>query len=377
MTELISIETREQWQAIREGVQSLCTLAGANVFATPMWLEAAMQWQYPLNKLRLTIAEEASGYFGFAPLVLRPTLYAGIPLKTLSWLSVPDNQFIDFVVPPNRDADFAARLASHLRQRRSDWDRLQLDYLCDIYPNWRRLVEALRREGIATRVESTGTNPFVDLSGDFETYFKQRSRSLKKTLNLSSNRLDKRGSVTVDWIRSSSEVGEALKEAVRISQISWKQETGNSLDRPGPRAFIERLTEAAQQDRIASLWLLRLDGKVIATEYQIIVNGNVHALRSDFDPAYAEAGPGTYLNYQLLKRLFGQALIRYYMGPGTNAYKMRWTDVGEPMYRLVGYSPTVRGSLLRQLDERIRPIVRSLRRQIGESKTPSQLSAAK
>jgi CelD/BcsL family acetyltransferase involved in cellulose biosynthesis len=104
-----------------------------------------------------------------------------------------------------------------------------------------------------------------------------------------------------------------------------------------------------------------LDGKVIATEYQVIADGHVYALRSDFDPAYSDMSPGTFLNHYLLKRLFGSDLIRYYMGPGENAYKMRWTDHAEPIYRLTAYSPTARGQLLRWLNRSARLLARRLR----------------
>ena len=58
-----------------------------------------------------------------------------------------------------------------------------------------------------------------------------------------------------------------------------------------------------------------------------LANGCVFALRSDFDASIDEqASPGSYLSRQLIERLFGQNLQRYYMGPGQNPYKYRWNQ---------------------------------------------------
>jgi len=43
---------------------------------------------------------------------------------------------------------------------------------------------------------------------------------------------------------------------------------------------------------------------------------------------------------------FRSGLKRYWLGPGVNPYKARWTDQGEPLFRIAGYSPTAKGRLL-------------------------------
>ena len=45
--------------------------------------------------------------------------------------------------------------------------------------------------------------------------------------------------------------------AIDISRRSWKTETGNSLDNPGPQAFVRRLSELACERGWLSVWLMR------------------------------------------------------------------------------------------------------------------------
>jgi CelD/BcsL family acetyltransferase involved in cellulose biosynthesis len=132
-----------------------------------------------------------------------------------------------------------------------------------------------------------------------------------------------------------------------------------TLNNRGPGAFIRRLTQHALEQGWLSMWGLRLNGKVVAMEYQLISGGEVFALRADFDGSLDAISPGSYLSWQLLQELFGSGLTRYWMGPGANAYKGRWTDRGEQLFRAGAYSPTIRGRLHQLNDRVVRPAART------------------
>jgi len=366
------VETDEAWRRIERNAPENEVIRWSPVFVTPDWLDAAWLWQGPGTARHFIVAKDESEVCAFAPLIITTKSVAGVAVRTMRWLTVPDTQFADLAVSAQCTDAFLERVAQHLRSHKSQWDCLRLTHLSDSYDRWRRLSNALSRVGIEATVECIGTNPFVDLSSEFEAYYSARSRSLKKAVNLSANRLAKAGHVSVEWVREGSGVDAALAEAIRVSGISWKRETGNSLDQTGPRAFIGRLTDRMQRIGSLSIWLLRLDGKVIASEYQIIADGDVYALRSDFDPACSDLSPGTFLNHHLLKNLFGEGLQRYYMGPGANVYKMRWTDRSEPIYQMMAYSPTTRGQLLRWVDRSARPLARSVRALVTRTRSEQQ-----
>jgi CelD/BcsL family acetyltransferase involved in cellulose biosynthesis len=132
-----------------------------------------------------------------------------------------------------------------------------------------------------------------------------------------------------------------------------------SLDHPGPRAFIERLTAHAADAGWLSLWLIELDGRPAAMEYQILYAGRVHALRGDFDPEFDSLSPGTYLHHHQLRALFEEpGMDTYLMGQGANPYKLRWSSEGLTLQGLRAWSPTPSGRLLRAWERRIRPMAR-------------------
>jgi CelD/BcsL family acetyltransferase involved in cellulose biosynthesis len=269
-------------------------------------------------------------------------------------------------------------LAAALARRR-DWDLLEFNYLIPDGSTLRCLAPALRAWGLNLEEHDGGRNTFIDLQGTWADFYATRSRRLKKANNLAANRMKKAGEICIERIVEGAAdkpaVAAAIDAAIAISSRSWKQETGNSLDRPGPRAFIERLSELSSGKGWMSLWLMHLQGRPVAMEYQIVDNGRVHALRSDFDRSSEDASPGSHLFRHLLEASFDCGLRRYYMGPGDNAYKLRWTDQGDPLRRLIVYNRTLRGRLAWLKDGVVKPQLRHLRHKLTRDVKPARASS--
>jgi CelD/BcsL family acetyltransferase involved in cellulose biosynthesis len=69
----------------------------------------------------------------------------------------------------------------------------------------------------------------------------------------------------------------------------------------------------------------------------------------------------------LLERLFERSVRRYYMGPGENAYKERWSGASEPVQWLAVYGKTLRGRLVHRWERSLRPLVRAVRSRVTRS----------
>jgi CelD/BcsL family acetyltransferase involved in cellulose biosynthesis len=86
----------------------------------------------------------------------------------------------------------------------------------------------------------------------------------------------------------------------------------------------------------------------------------ISALRSDYDPAYENLSPGTYMNWKMLEQLFNEDYRYYSMGPGGNTYKFRWAEELPDQYRMTLYNRTWRGRLLDLLELKSRPMKRTI-----------------
>jgi CelD/BcsL family acetyltransferase involved in cellulose biosynthesis len=347
--------SKQEWNALVE--RSLAP----SVFLRHEWIDAAWAWIGTQTKMRILTVHRDGVLIGVCPMCIVIDRHRLGRVRKLAFIAVPDTQLCDVICAADDLSTVVAALADAIAGSRRDWDVVDLRYLRKASPAWRALAEALRQRGFACDEQSAGQNPCISLLATWEAFYAKRGRRLKKSNNLVANRLARAGTIDVAWTRETPALDALVHDLVSISASSWKQRTGLSLDNPGPNRFVRRLSELALRNGWLSVWILRLDGRPVAMEYQLAYRGSVHALRSDFDEGFAELSPGSHLNWKQLEGLFGAGLDRYYMGPGTNAYKLRWTDEGEAIVRMKVYNASVRGRILHVADSKVLPAARRIR----------------
>jgi CelD/BcsL family acetyltransferase involved in cellulose biosynthesis len=353
------IEDAEAFASLKDGWNAVAEASpAASVFLHHDWATAAWAWRRLDCVLSILVASEHGRVIAVLPLV-RPHARP----RVLELLSVPDTQLADLLVNESEAASAADALAGALAG--SDrWDIATFDYLQAGGSLVAHLMPALARHGVKVDLQPRGSNSHIALDGGWSDYFSGRSRRLKKALNLAGNRLRKAGEIRIDRVDSTSgpaTLESALAAATTISAASWKSGTGNSLERPGPQAFLRSLAQGVKTCKGLTVWLLHLDGRPLAMELQLVDNGRIHALRSDFLAECETLSPGTHLFRHLLEALFGRGLARYYLGPGDNPYKARWADDAEPVVRLRAYNRTLRGRIAWLRDCVVKPPMRRLR----------------
>ncbi|MGB8435302.1 MAG: GNAT family N-acetyltransferase [Burkholderiales bacterium] len=340
--------------------------APRSVFLTHEWFEAAWQWRAGDSSLAVIMVARDDALIGALPLVSKLISSRSGSRRAFEALSVPDTQMFDLLAVPAEQTAVAQAIVQWLGAGAAKWDVLEIGYLPVKSVAEDYLAEALRAQGYSVGIEEAGSNPYIDLSAAWDAYYSTRTRSLKKANNLAANRLRKTGEVKIRHHTKSAESPADLMQRLvpllaDISGRSWKRDTGNSLDHPGPNAFIRRLTELSVERGWLSAWTLTLDDKALAMEYQLVFDGSVHALRADFDSAFSDISPGSHLFRVLLEELFQADLRRYYMGPGENAYKLRWTESAEPLRRMRAYSRSPSGRLAAVMDLHMLPYARAVR----------------
>lgn len=362
-------DTEAAFQALAQPWNELVKQCGGSVFLHHEWFDAAWAWRKESAQLFIMVARAGKQVVGILPLIQTSKAQRFLRLRALEFLTVPDTQLCDLIADKDHRTSVAGAFCEELHRRRNAWDLLTLSYTDDHGIALQDFKRALQTHGYAPKMESQGPNLYMKLDTNWEAYYGTRSRSLKKANNLAANRLKKTGQIDIQWISrgqsAEAETQNALTQAIDISRRSWKQETGNSLDHAGPNRFITTLTTHAARNGWLSLWLLSIGGKALAMEYQLLDQGNVYALRADFDASCEEISPGSHLMRTLLETLFGQGLNKYYMGPGDNAYKTRWTEENDMLYRLTTYGTTWRGKVGSLVNDTFKPMARSIRDKIS------------
>jgi CelD/BcsL family acetyltransferase involved in cellulose biosynthesis len=364
-TDLQVREVREEeaFELLKEPWNALATGVSASIFMRHEWFSAAWAWRRGDATLCMLCVYSAETLVGVFPLIQpRKSFHGG---RLLEFLSVPDTQCCDLLADPACAQEICKALVAHLASTSSAWDQLRLERLPPHSLTETTLQPLLAERMVNSRLEANDCNLFIDLEGPWEDYYATRSRSFKKAFNLAANRLARTGGFKVETLSSNGvdrqRMQRFLDEIVSISARSWKRSTGNTLDVPGPRAFIERLTDHAYTSDWLSVWVLRIHDTPVAMEYQIVYDHQVHALRADFDDEYKNLSPGSYLSHRLVEGLFANGFKRYYMGPGKNSYKTRWSKTGDMLHTLTAYAPTLRGRAVALWPNDVKPKLRTLR----------------
>ncbi|HET7875085.1 MAG TPA: GNAT family N-acetyltransferase, partial [Methylomirabilota bacterium] len=193
-----------------------------------------------------------------------------------------------------------------------------------------------------------------------------KSQRFKKTIRNVANRLAKAGAIAIEEHRAVRPDGPVFADLLDVSRRSWKAPRQVAIaTMPRMPEFFADLTRLASARGWLRLWVLRLDGRAVATEYQLEDGGRVHALRSEFDGSLPEdLSPGTQLNAEIVRALFARSGVHEYdMGPGQNEYKARWASDAHETVGLRIYRPGTYGAALYALEARAVPAIRKLRRE--------------
>jgi CelD/BcsL family acetyltransferase involved in cellulose biosynthesis len=330
-------------------------------FLSHDWFTCCWQIRNPSRRPEALVVEDTAGPVGLVPLVRQRGWLRGLPVRILGMLNSPDTPLVEWLML-GRPEPVVEAVMSYLAGR-GDWDVFALDALP---------TESLTLKGLEGwlpgrfRWERRGVvhAPYLLVTGSWDEFWTAKSQRFKKTVRSVRNRLSKAGLVTVAEHRTLGGDSPVFQEVLDVSRRSWKAKRGVAIaTMPGMPAFFRELTERASAKGWLRLWVLRLEGRAVATEYQLEANGRVHALRADFDSSLPdELSPGTYLNCEILRALFArEGVHEYNMGPGDNAYKTRWASDAHETVRLRIFRPGLYGALLHGLETRAVPALKRLR----------------
>jgi len=336
-----------------------------SVFLRHEWFDAAWCWKNGTGNLCIVCIRRDAELIGICPLVLRRSTQSLLAVTVLEFLAVPDTQECGFLADPADLDDVIEGMMDYLSSSEIRWDIIRLEKLRADSPAIQALNDTMCRTGCTVQDLDDGINPGIGLEDDWASYYRRRSRRLKKGNNLIVNHLKRDDrQVEIRCYDSATtndfDVASLMKTLVSLSASSWKSDTGLTLENEGPGAFIARLSEHAVLNSWFLAWVLTIDGEPAAMEYQLEFNGVVSGLRADYDPRFNEYSPGTLLNWKIIEQLFDREASSYLLGPGSNQYKMRWTEERRQLKTLVAYGTSARGRAVWAMEIYMRPLARSI-----------------
>jgi CelD/BcsL family acetyltransferase involved in cellulose biosynthesis len=183
--------------------------------------------------------------------------------------------------------------------------------------------------GERAKIVSKVTNLQVDWNrhDNWESYYRTLRKGDRREIERRRRRLDELGNVTFEVIEG-SQCEQVIDWALanKVEQLVRTNRRGGNWLRT--KAYRNLLVWAASRSgpcgRVVTL-TLKLDGRLIATQWCRVDEARVEHLNTVYDPAYSKFGPGTILRGECLKWAFEHHL-EVDMKGGDYHHKRRWAN---------------------------------------------------
>lgn len=215
------------------------------------------------------------------------------------------------------------------------------------------LLGACHRKGFdALLSPQPHADAFVRLSGTWDEFRKTLSRNITSDVPRKLRKLEKLGRIEFEVVKGGPKLMQALDECLQLETRGWKGVYGKPIltDPPSLRFYPSLAKELSLCDRFA-LYLLRLDGRIIAFEYCIRHRGRIDMLKLSFDPDLSQLSPGNVLRWYLFQHELAEGSIHSYhlgnprVGPLGSTWKLRWATDVVPLVALRIYNRGLVGRL--------------------------------
>lgn len=329
-----------EWDALAERLQ-------APPFLRPGWIAA---WWRAFGRGRLEIRTERRPEDGGLAALLPVTRARGACASPTNWHTPEFGLLAESTVAARRLC--AALLAERPR-------RLSLGFLAPDQAELVRAEAVARGQRVIQRTMQS--SPYVPVEGDWESYRRRLSKGFRDDLVRTRRRLAERGAVTFE-VSETCEHEELLEEGLAVEASGWKGARGSAIrSSPSDRLFYAEIARWAAARGWLRLAFLRLDGRALAFDLCLELAGVHYLLKTGYDPAFRELGPGRLLREEMLARAFRERLRSYELLGDAEPWKLRWTSATRPRELVQAFRPSPLGFLDWSLFQHGRPLAKRVR----------------
>jgi CelD/BcsL family acetyltransferase involved in cellulose biosynthesis len=259
-----------------------------------------------------------------------------------AWTSLDNEHNSYWLVSGEPDVDAADQLLTEVL---ADAEYLYLRRLPVESAACVSLVEAARRRDLpAVLLTSEAGDARMVLEGTWDELRARLPKNFQRDLPRKQRQLEKQGSVELEILDTPGPaLAAALERCYEVETLGWKGQDGSPIKNdPHTLRFYTELAQTLAAVGRFALYLLKLDGKIIAFEYSPRGGGHIEMLKLSFDPAFDKQSPGQVLRMMLLKHELERGDIRYYHLGRPSEWKLRWATETAPLCTLRIYGKSMR-----------------------------------
>jgi CelD/BcsL family acetyltransferase involved in cellulose biosynthesis len=327
------------------------------------WFWCCWHGVVPQHRPEILLIEDTGSPVAIIPLMHWKRRVRGLPVRSVGFLECPSAPSTDILTVAGHNQVIEA-LLDHLAAR-SDWDMIWLQKLSVTSPTLKALEDVLPGR-LPWRRTSHLAYPFVSIDGDWERFCRTMNVSFADTHRPINARLQRAGDLRLEEHRLVDLQSPLLEKTLALINLQIQRD---HVIAPMPRQqeFFHALTQRAAKNGWLSLWTLKLDGHIVAVEYQLRSHGKVYVLAAGEDSSYRALLPWPELNLAILRTLFKSGCANEYsLGPAVQHDCLWWANGNQQTVRLKLYRPSLYTRVLAQLDSGVVSETGNVRSLIGE-----------
>ncbi len=239
--------------------------------------------------------------------------------------------------------EVATQIVDHLL---ASADLFELERMRCNDPLYTALIEAARWHRLPIAEDVQGGDHVIELFAPWDRFLLSLPPKMRRETARKMRQLERVGRVEFELIASEPELTPALEACFELETRGWKGGGGSPIkDDPRTLYFYTELARALAAAGRFALYMLKLDGAIIAYEYCLRAQGKIDQLKPSFDPNYSKYSPGNVLRYRILeKEICDGEISSYHLGTPAG-WKYHWTKRVDSLVRLRIYGRGVRSRL--------------------------------
>jgi CelD/BcsL family acetyltransferase involved in cellulose biosynthesis len=290
----------------------------ASPFEGPDWLLPWTRHLWGGGRLRVLEIRAGGDLVAVAPLFLWG--YGRDPQTvSVSLLGAGISDYLGMTAAPEFAAEAAGHVYEWLAETADEW------HVCDL--------QELRPGSPLLRVQPppdlkvtdcpSSICPVVALPGDYETLCGRLDAHFRRNLRTAEHRLASAGSFEI--VHGACHADELIEALFRLHEARW-QERGESgvLAADALRRFHQEAVHRLAQSGTLRLLGLRLNGEIIAVQYNLYAKGCCYYYLSGFDPRHARYSPGALLIAYTVRLAFEEGARELDFLRQAEPFKYQW-----------------------------------------------------
>lgn len=262
----------------------------------------------------------------------------------ISSLSNAHTCHFDFIIDP----DMRRRALSHFLEilhQRKPQALMHFEYLSKSGDNVISFTSELSCRRIPFHHYSQPWAPWLERTEDWAAFCNSLPGRLRNTLKRNRKKAEARGEFHFEIIERSGHLDKILDTVFDTEYRNWKGRAGTAIKcREEVEKFYRQLAHWAMEQNHLLLFLLKLNGIPVASDFCLRLGHTVFLLKPGYDESFHHLSPGNLLRLEVFKYLYRHPELSVYNFLGAcEPWKMEWTQNSHEYGYLVVYPKSLKG----------------------------------